>query len=557
MYIPILKNTLFATTASLFLVGCGAPKIISTPIANIDTLPLKTTTLSTEELKNWGSADLIADTIPGISSKKAYDQLIKNKKGAPVIVGVIDSGIDIEHEDLKNVIWTNKKEIAGNGKDDDNNGYVDDLHGWNFLGDIVSENLESTRIVKKYDKAFSDKTLADIPAAQKEDFALYARARVDVKKNAQESSTSLQQYDGMLKQVTAVHSKVSEAIGKEDFTQEELMEFKPTTPEMKQNVGILNQMFAFIEPDQTILDFIKELKGGVAHYQSSVDSHYNLSLDARSVLGDNPEDITDTKYGNNDVDGPEADAKKNTKHGTHVAGIIAAQRNNNIGSDGVANNAKIMVLRAVPDGDEYDKDIALAIRYAADNGAKVINGSFGKSFSSHPEWVYDAIKYAASKDVLIVNAAGNEGENIDEKISYPNDQIDGKEIADNFITIGALSYEYGTELVASFSNYGKSNVDVFAPGVKIWSSTPDNTYEFLQGTSMAAPAVAGMAALLRSYFPKLTAPQIKKVLMDSGLSANATVIVAGDSSNTTKFSELSKSGKMVNLYNAFIMASNM
>lgn len=251
--------------------------------------------------------------------------------------------------------------------------------------------------------------------------------------------------------------------------------------------------------------------------------------------------------------------KEDAMHGTHVAGIIAAERNNGIGMDGVANNVEIMVIRAVPDGDEYDKDIAMGIRYAVDNGAKVINTSFGKYYSPHPDWVWDAIKYAASKDVLIVNAAGNEGFDLDTVQVYPNDQTTENlsEISNSFITIGALNYKYGSEMVADFSNYGVSNVDVFAPGVKIYSTTPLNTYRFLQGTSMASPEVAGVAAMIRSYYPKLSASQVKQILMDSGLSSDSPVILGGDASNTAKFSTISKSGKMVNLYNALIMADKM
>ena len=224
--------------------------------------------------------------------------------------------------------------------------------------------------------------------------------------------------------------------------------------------------------------------------------------------------------------------------------------------DGVAKNVEIMVLRAVPDGDEYDKDIALAIRYAADNGAKVINTSFGKYYSPHPEWVWDAIKYAAKKDVLIVNAAGNEAFDIDTIQVYPNDQEGtGPEITDNLLTVGALNYEYGSGLVANFSNYGKSSVDVFAPGVEIWSTTPLSTYEHLQGTSMASPAVAGVAAMLRSYYPKLSAKQVKSILKNSGLTTKTSVVLGGDSSKKEAFSDISTSGKMVNMYNAFILAS--
>ena len=310
--------------------------------------------------------------------------------------------------------------------------------------------------------------------------------------------------------------------------------------------------------DENIPEALTQLQDAIDYNEDALKTHYNLDLDGRAKVGDDPYDITDTDYGNNEVSGPEAD-KENVKHGTHVAGIIAADRSNNIGLKGVANNARILVVRAVPDGDEYDKDIALGIRYAVDNGAKVINTSFGKYFSQNPEWVIDAIKYAADNDVLIVNAAGNEGIDLDKKRVYPNDQNpqETTEISDNFLTVGALNYEYGANLIATFSNYGATNVDVFAPGTKIWSTTPNDTYEYLQGTSMASPAVAGIAAIIRGYYPKLSAGQVKQIIMDSGISTKATVVLGGDTSNTKKFQTISTSGKMANLYNALILADQI
>jgi len=311
-------------------------------------------------------------------------------------------------------------------------------------------------------------------------------------------------------------------------------------------------MFQFA---QTIPEIIKTIDNDITQIEDLL-KNYALGVNYREVLGDNPYDITDTSYGNNNVVGPKPEG---ARHGTHVSGIIAAQRDNGIGMDGVANNnIKIMAIRAVPNGDEYDKDIALAIRYAVDNGAKVINTSFGKYYAQNPEWVYDAIQYAAKNDVLIVNAAGNEGLNLDDPANrvYPNDQLDTtSEMSDTFLTIGALDDTYGSEVVASFSNYGKSNVDIFAPGKHIWSTTPNNTYEFLGGTSMAAPNVAGIAAMLRSYYPKLKAKRIKQIIISSGLSITNAVIVAGDPTKRAKFNELSKSGKIANMYNAFKLAA--
>jgi len=259
-------------------------------------------------------------------------------------------------------------------------------------------------------------------------------------------------------------------------------------------------------------------------------------------------------YGNGNV----KPVKKSESHGTHVAGIIAAERNNKKGANGVANNVKIMSLRAVPNGDEYDKDIALAIRYAVDNGASIINGSFGKYYSPHSDWVRDAIAYASKKDVVFVNAAGNDGTDLDTKDCFPNDAIgNGVEVSNTFITVGALEPKYGSGMLAGFSNYGKINVDVFAPGAKVYSTTPENEYDTKGGTSMAAPAVAGVAALIRSYYPALSAAQVKQIILDSGLAVKTKVVVGGDTGNVKPFADVVKSSKMVNAYNALLMASKL
>lgn len=556
MRIPVFKPFLIAGMA-LAVAGCGStsPSIISTPIENIDEIPLKVNDLTEVELKGWGGADLTKDTIPGMSVNKAYEEIIKTNAGQKVIVAVIDSGVDIAHEDLKSVVWVNRDEVRNNGKDDDNNGYVDDIHGWNFLGDAVKENMEYTRIYKRLKSKYEGKSASTLSEAEREEFALYQAAKAEYEKEYTENLQNRDQYREIQRQLVAAHAAVSGQLGKEDYTKEELSAMTATTDQMRQYKMWLSNIQNNV--DENIPQALKILDEQIKYFNDRLESHFNLDLNGRAVVGDDPYNINDTKYGNNKVSGPTAD-KEDVKHGTHVAGIIAAQRNNNIGIKGVANNVEIMVLRAVPDGDEYDKDIALAIRYAVDNGAKVINTSFGKYYSPNPEWVMDAIKYAAQNDVLIVNAAGNEGINLDNKMVYPNDQSPSQpqEIANNFLTVGALNFEYGSGLVADFSNYGKLNVDVFAPGTKIWSTTPNNGYEYLQGTSMAAPAVAGVAAIIRSYYPKLTAPQVKQVIMDSGLTTKASVVV-GEEQASKRFGDLSSSGKMVNLYNALILADKV
>ena len=488
------------------------------------------------ELKRWSHLDLDKDSIPGMSVDKVYSELLKGKKGVPVIVGIVDSGVDIEHEDLKSVVWTNKKEIAGNGIDDDKNGYIDDIHGWNFLGNITKENYEYQRII-------NDKSLVDE--------ATYLEAKKINDDKIEEANQAKSQIERALNGTTKADETLVKLLGKPTYTAEDLDAIDSKEPEVIQSKAIMKQMLAY---GLSVADLKKEIQKELDTY-IKVLSGENLKTNYRKVLGDNPEDIKDVKYGDNNVMGPD---KKEILHGTHVAGIVAQVRNNNVGGDGIANNVQILTVRAVPDGDEYDKDIALGIRYAVDNGAKVINGSFGKAFSPHKQWVYDAIKYAESKDVLIVHAAGNDAKDIDKENNFPNDSDDKKtEFADNMITIGALNYEYGTNVVADFSNYGKLNVDVFAPGVKIYASTPNNEYQFLQGTSMASPNVAGVAALIRSYYPTLSAKQVKHILMDSGTAITTKVTVGGDEKDSRQFSDLSKSGKILNAYNAMVLADKM
>ncbi|SFU27131.1 Subtilase family protein [Pustulibacterium marinum] len=531
-----IKPVLVTATAAMIMASCGSPKIVATPVENINSVTAKKAELTENQLENWMHLDLLSDTIPGMSVNKAYTELLKDLTPKKIIVGVVDSGVDIEHEDLKNVIWTNEDEIAGNGIDDDKNGYVDDIHGWNFLGDITNENLEMTRIVKKGDDGSE----------------MYKEAKAKFDQDLQEATQNKMRYEQLLQAVKNADGIVTEKLGTSDYTKEDLAGIEATTPELQQSVGILSQMLAYAP---TVKELKEQLKEGIEYFSDQLNYNLNTSFEARSILGDNPDDFTDNKYGNNNVIGPD---KEEAKHGTHVAGIIAAQRNNGIGMDGVANSVEILAVRAVPNGDEYDKDIALGIRYAVDNGAKVINTSFGKAYSPHAQWVYDAIKYAADNDVLIVNAAGNDTHNIDEVDVYPNDAVGtDPEMSDTFLTIGALNYEYDANLVATFSNYGKYNVDVFSPGVKIYSTVPNSKYEFLQGTSMASPAAAGVAALIRSYFPKLKASQVKQIIMQSGLAPNMKVNIGGDPSNVVDFADLSQSGKMVNAYNALILAAQV
>ncbi|PZX44020.1 subtilase family protein [Nonlabens dokdonensis] len=541
MKYSILKSALFTIAATGFLVSCGSGgAIVSPPIGNIDSTPLKTQELTEEQAKNWKDYDLVTDTIPGMSINKAYTEILKGKKGKTVIVAVIDSGIDVEHEDLDDVIWTNEDEIPNNGKDDDNNGYIDDIHGWNFLGDIVDENLEYERIVR--DKAM-------LPAD------MVAKAQKEYDKKVEEAAQQKAFYEQQIAAVKGFDAKLEAATGKEDYTLEDVNAVDAgDDQELVQAKGIAGRVFPQYESFKALIGLLQDEVDGLTALLNGDKIKTNYRKD---ILNDDPYTWDTPVYGNNEYSGPDPE-KADAFHGTHVAGIIAAERDNGLGVNGVANNVEIMVLRAVSQADEYDKDIAKAIRYAADNGATVINGSFGKYHSTNPEWVWEAIKYAESKDVLFVNAAGNEGIDTDFTQVYPQDQeLAGAEISDNFITVGALNYEYGSGLLANFSNYGKSSVDVFAPGVAIYSTAPNNEYRNAGGTSMAAPATAGVAAVIRSQYPKLTAAQVKQVIMDSGLTTSARVVLGGNAEDMKPFGETTVSGKMVNLYNALILASKM
>jgi subtilisin family serine protease len=523
--------------------------------------------MSEADVKSWTHMDIFTDSIPGMSLAKAYG-FVKNKQGKTVIVAVIDSGIDIEHEDLKDVIWTNEDEIPQNGIDDDKNGYIDDSHGWNFLGgekgQAVPEQLEMTRIVKKWTPRFDGKSADSIRPEDKKDFTLFVKLKkiindknINAANQVDKATNQLNQFSYIKQFLGKMNDTIQKALVGKEMNLKNINSLTFVDPELLQGkmafMRILDSGSTLDQANEEIDDIIDHNKEVIDHYNNQLNSQYKIGFSGR-LTSDNPDDITDTNYGNGYVIG----SKDDEIHGTHVSGIIAAKRNNGIGMNGVADHVLIMPVRAVPDGDEYDKDVALAIRYAVDNGAKVINMSFGKSYSPNADWVYDAIKYAESKDVLLVHAAGNDNSDIDTAENFPNDSKDKIiEFADNVITVGAMTRHFDKNLVASFSNYGKKNVDIFAPGLEIYSTFPKNSYKSIQGTSMASPEVAGVAALIRSYYPKLTARQVKYIIMNSGIEFNKQVVKPGTQSELVNFDDLSVNGRILNAYNALLMADNM
>ncbi len=516
--------------------------------------------------KDWYLLDPEQDKINGISVERTYQELLKDKKPATVIVGVLDSGVDYFHEDLKDVMWVNPNEIPNNGVDDDKNGYIDDIHGWNFIGgkdgkNIDKDNLELTRLYRKYKLKYEGKTESDLTTKQeKEEYATYENLKKEYEKELQEAQMNYTQIKTIKEGIDSVLYQIG---GVENFSLEKLNQHEPKTQKTKQGKFILLSILSQVddpkkidEKKDTIFKQIHaQLNKGLKHYETSIKYHLNLDFDPRKeIVGDDYENAYEKYYGNNDCKGPDS------FHGTHVAGIIAANRNNNIGIKGIADNVKIMSVRCVPDGDERDKDVANAIIYAVDNGAQIINMSFGKKYSWNKKVVDDAVKYAEKKGVLLIHAAGNEALNIDQISHYPLKKFEGtKKEASNFVDVGALSWQDSLYIAAPFSNYGKSTVDFFSPGVDIYSTIPEGKYEYASGTSMAAPTVAGVAAVLKSYFPYLTPKQIKIILTKSVRTKykNQKVIKPGTKDNLIEFSELSKTGGIINMYDAVKMAMSM
>ncbi|WP_139956971.1 S8 family peptidase [Flavicella sediminum] len=548
----ISKTFYISSLVMASLVSCKSIHRIAVPaaVSNAIELPSKKAALTEGQRQTWGHADISNDTIPGMSIAKAYE-FLKGKKSTEIIVAVNDSGVDLGHEDLENVLWTNPKEIPGNGIDDDKNKYVDDIHGWNFLGEIYDENLEITRIIKEKSKKFDGKTAADISKKDKKEYDEYIKLKEIFDKKLGEASESKNQFNFYYSLYNGAHQAMVKQTGKETYNLEDV-EAIVTSDE-----GLIKQKemtIRLLKGGTSYAEQMKQVQGGIDYYTSQVNAHYNLDFNPRKELNNDENNLKTKVYG----DGNPMIRQADEIHGTHVAGIILAENGNGKGVDGVATNVKLMSVRCVPNGDEYDKDVALGFKYAVDNGAKVINTSFGKAYSPHADWVHDAIKYAEKHDVLIVNAAGNDAANIDIEASFPNDAPDlSKEISDNMITIGAMGSSYDKNMLATFSNYGKKNVDIFAPGVKIYAPVPNGAYKYLSGTSMASPSTAGVAAMIRSYYPELSAKQVKYILMNSGVEINFKLIKPGTKDEMVNLSDLCVSGRIVNAYNAVKMAEAM
>ena len=554
MLIPsVLRTRGVLSLAALFLSACatgGTPPVTSVPPAATPSSPTVTLPATApastlrEPPRDWHLLDLATDGIPGISARRAERELLGGRTPQrTVVVAVIDAGVDTSHADLRANLWTNPKETPGNRTDDDGNGYVDDVRGWNFIGgpdgrNIDDETLEVTRLYRRCTNApgAAPLTLAQreqCPAIQRD----FERERAEMQQTAAILST-------LEERLRTAMPLLRRATGSDSLTVARVEALQPATADVREARNLYLQIAGF-GLDPADVPEQAETVTGLLQYG------LNPGFDARSIVGDDPLNLTQRVYGNADATGPDA------LHGTHVAGIIGAVRGNGIGIDGIAPAVRIMSVRAVPNGDERDKDVANAIRYAVDNGALVLNLSFGKSYSPEKTAVDEAVRYAESRGALIVHASGNDGENSDESPSFPTPNYLGGGRAANWIEVGASSWRGGDSLAASFSNYGRGLVDVFAPGVDILSTDAKGGVSRESGTSMAAPVVSGLAALIMAYHPNLTAAQVKRIILESAVPFRNQTVARPGGDERVPFGTLSATGGIVNAFNALRMAQSL
>ena len=500
----------------------------------------------------WHLLDPQTDQVQGMSVEKAYNSLLKGKPSRTVVVAVIDSGIDTAHEDLKSVMWVNPKEIAGNGMDDDGNGYVDDIHGWSFIGgkngNVNEDTYELTREFVRLSSRFSTADTKSISKKDRADFEYYNKLKTAYEEKFAEDDRQFRMYKRLYQNLRFGLDTLSSVLGKGPYTQSQIESVKSDNPAILFAKSVIINLLKNA-PGMNPENLLEEVKGAYEHFARIVDYGLNKDFDPRPIVGDDYSNKKEKYYGSSDVTGPDSD------HGTHVAGIIGADRNNNIGMKGIADNVKIMAIRAVPNGDERDKDIANAIIYAVDNGAQIINMSFGKDYSPEKYVVDEAVRYAEKKGVLLIHAAGNEAANTDEQDNYPSPYLSGGKSAKLWLEIGASSAgKDQLTLAADFSNYGKKTVDLFSPGVDIYSTVPGNGYKQNSGTSMAAPAASGVAALLMSYFPELTPLMVREILIQSTRKFDGLKVTPPGGGEPKLFSELSITGGVVNAFDAVNLA---
>lgn len=512
-------------------------------ILGLNILALSLSAQKSKNKPNWYNLDLQTDSTFGVSVEKTYQELLKGKEAKTVIVAVLDGGTDVNHEDLKDIIWTNEDEIPDNGIDDDKNGYIDDVHGWNFIGgkdgqNVKEDTYEFVRMYKELSKKYAN---ADESLKRGDEYKTWLKVKETYETKLRETREGVETMAAVRKSLDDITRKV----GRDSVSLDDLKDLSFTEKNDSIALASLRSYLAVGVSANTVK---KQLDDAIESTNRSLATQLNVDFNPRVMVGDDYSNPNERYYGNNDVIGPSAG------HGTHVAGIIAAKRDNGVGINGVADHVQIMVVRVVPDGDERDKDIANAIRYAVDNGASIVNMSFGKAFSPYKSVIDEAVKYAESKDVLLIHAAGNESKNNDKSPNFPNDNLLNKARVNNWMDIGSNASKDNEKLASPYSNWGRKTVDVFAPGQAINSTTPNSSYSIFSGTSMSAPVTSGVAAMLRSYYPQLSAKDVKKILIKSSVRVKHKVDVPGPSTRKIKFKKLCKSKGIINAYKAVEMA---
>ncbi|MFB6278379.1 MAG: S8 family peptidase [Salinibacter sp.] len=500
--------------------------------------------------QDWYHLDRVPRSGPGLNTEAAYQTVLQDRAPQDTVrVAIIDSGIDIEHEDLAAETWTNADEVPGNGVDDDNNGYTDDVHGWNFIGGpdgkhVNQDTYELTRLYADLHERFADTDSADVAPTNREAYRRYQKLKQTFQKKRKQAKRRLAR---VKKAQAAVQNSVQilkKHLETDTLTAETVRSVSSPRRPVQRAQKTLRYFY-----DQGLSP--KDLREYRDQLERQVEYNYNPDFNPRPIVGDDYADKTERRYGNNDVEGPDA------THGTHVAGIVGATRQNGLGTEGIARGVRLMPIRTVPNGDERDKDVANAIRYAVDNGADVINMSFGKKYSPHKEVVDAAVQYADSMGVLMVHAAGNDGANVDSTNNFPSPYYANGGQARRWIEVGASSWKGGKQLAAPFSNYGDDRVDVFAPGHSIYSTVPNNQYERNDGTSMAAPMVSGLAALIMAYYPSLSATEVRSVILDTATRYRDRQVTRPGGTATVRFGALSKTGAIVNAKSALQRAKEV
>jgi subtilisin family serine protease len=492
----------------------------------------------------WYFSDPSKDKIPGISLQLAYQHLA-NRKGERVLVAILDSGFDTAHADIKSNLWVNPREIAGNQIDDDGNGFIDDIHGWNFLGNlngdvIAGETLEKTRIYRKLHPIYGNMNAGSVPEANKEEYAHYLAVKASYQKNFDEVQQEMKHLQRMQENLRNAIAILNHHLRTDEYTLTDVTA-------IKSNDDRINRAKSFYIL-MTLMQYTPEsLQSMIDGQKSTLNTKLNIHHNPRHVTGDNPTDIHDTIYGNHNLDGGTAG------HGTSVGGLVGAIRSNGFGIDGIAPEVDLMIVRIVPGGDEYDKDVALGIRYAVNQGARVINCSFGKEYSPDKWMVDEAVRYAEAHGVLIIHAAGNDAADNDAGNNFPNPYYADGSRATNWVEVGASTRHPDKRLVASFSNYGQTRVDLFAPGLDIMTLKPGG-YGSSSGTSLAAPVVTGVAALLLSYFPDLTPAEVREILMKSVTPYPKKKVIHPSTGKKVRMGKLCVSGGVLNAYKAVLLA---